>query len=69
LLKIDIEGAELAALNGMRRTLDRFRPRAIICETPERGPAVEFLRTLGYRVSVLDKIPGGVPNLLFEVAS
>ena len=33
------------------------------------GPAVEFLRTYGYRVSVLDKIPGGVPNLLFEVES
>jgi hypothetical protein len=57
--KIDIEGAELAALHGMRRTLDRFRPRAIICETPEHGPAVEWLRSFDYRV----------PNLLFEVAS
>jgi FkbM family methyltransferase len=69
MLKIDIEGAELAALHGMRRTLDRFRPCTIVCETHEDGPAVEFLRTYGYRVSVLDRIPGGVPNLLFEVES
>ena len=69
LLKIDIEGAELAALHGMRRTLERVRPHAIICETPEHGPAVEWLRSFDYRVSVLDRIPGGVPNLLFEVAS
>ena len=67
LIKIDVEGAELAALQGMRRTLERFRPPAIVCETQEHGPAVQFLRSFGYRVRVLDRIPGGVPNLLFEV--
>ena len=69
LLKIDVEGAELAALHGMRRTLERLRPRTIICETAEHGPAVEVLRSFGYGVSVLDRIPGGVPNLLFISAS
>jgi FkbM family methyltransferase len=67
LIKIDVEGAELPALHGMRRTLERLRPPAIICETEEGGPAVEFLCSFGYRVRVLDRIPGGVPNLLFEV--
>jgi FkbM family methyltransferase len=67
LIKIDVEGAELSVLHGMRRTLERLRPQAIVCETPEDGPAVEFIRSFGYRVRVLDRIPGGIPNLLFEV--
>jgi hypothetical protein len=34
-----------------------------------RPVRVGDLRMLDYRVSILDRIPGGVPNLLFEVAS
>ncbi len=30
-IKLDIEGAEMAALNGMKRTLTRARPRLTVC--------------------------------------
>ena len=54
LVKIDVEGAELAVLEGMRETIAAHRP-AIICELHETHR--EFLAAvakLGYRASNLD---------------
>lgn len=59
LVKIDVEGAELAVLEGMRQTLERARP-TIICELDDETPAElekkcrrveEFLAAYDYRVS------------------
>ncbi len=56
-VKIDVEGAELRVLTGMRRTLEEHRPRVMVIETIERhlnraGSSVpdvdRFLRNLGY---------------------
>ena len=66
LMKIDVEGAETHVLSGMRRAFDTVPPRRIICETPLDSLAVKLLRGRGYRVSMLDEIRGGIPNLLFE---
>lgn len=54
LVKIDIEGAELAALEGMAATLERHRP-AVICEL--HGTHAEFagfMSAHGYRVVNLE---------------
>jgi FkbM family methyltransferase len=66
MMKIDVEGAEAEVLSGMSATLTSLRPKRIICETPIASDAVRMLRDRGYRVSTLDEIPGGIPNLLFE---
>ena len=66
LMKIDVEGAESRVLAGMSSTLTRLRPARIICETPIESEAAKMLRDRGYRASVVDEIPGGIPNLLFE---
>ena len=66
LMKIDVEGAESRVLAGMSSTLARFRPAQIICETPIESEAAKMLRDRDYRASVVDEIPGGIPNLLFE---
>jgi FkbM family methyltransferase len=56
-VKIDVEGAEMHVLEGMRRTLERERPRVIVVETIEThmrraGSTVAaihaFMRDLGY---------------------
>lgn len=56
-IKIDVEGAEMHVLEGMRRTLERKRPRMIVVETIEThlrraGSTVAvihaFMRDLGY---------------------
>lgn len=56
-VKIDVEGAEVRVLTGMRRTLERHRPRMMVIETIERhlnraGSSVSdvdgFMRDLGY---------------------
>ncbi|HSC28323.1 MAG TPA: FkbM family methyltransferase [Vicinamibacterales bacterium] len=69
LIKIDVEGAEMDVLAGMEQTIGRLRPRRIICETLPEGEADAFLRARGYARTVLDEIPGGIPNLLFERTS
>ena len=66
LMKIDVEGAEAYVLAGMSAAFETLRPARIICETPLESDAVRMLRDRGYRVSTLDAIPGGIPNLLFE---
>ena len=65
-MKIDVEGAEAQVLAGMSAAFESLRPARIICETPLESDAVRMLRDRGYRVSTLDEIPGGIPNLLFE---
>jgi FkbM family methyltransferase len=66
LIKIDVEGAELHVLTGMTGTLASNPPRALICETMPDSAAARRLRDCGYRSSIVDDIPGGIPNLLFE---
>ena len=66
LMKIDVEGAESRVLAGMSSTLTHCRPARIICETPIESEAAKMLRDRGYRASVVDEIPGGISNLLFE---
>ncbi|WP_131746506.1 FkbM family methyltransferase [Frankia sp. Cppng1_Ct_nod] len=62
-VKIDVEGAELAALAGMAASLTTFRPRALIVECRERllaragtgsGELTGFLAGLGYRSTDTD---------------
>ena len=66
LMKIDVEGAEAQVLRGMRETLARRPPRRIVCETMPGSEAARWLSAHGYDESMLDEIPGGIPNLLFE---
>jgi FkbM family methyltransferase len=57
-IKIDIEGGELAALRGAKKTLDRFRPWLILEIVEENcrwagyspGDIIDFLKTLRYEV-------------------
>jgi FkbM family methyltransferase len=53
-IKIDVEGHELAALQGARATLERDRPVLFVeVESASGGdrtaPVLDYLRTLGYR--------------------
>jgi FkbM family methyltransferase len=62
LLKMDIEGAELEALEGARAVLTRYRPLVLIQAYHARGDArtlercVSFLNALGYRCA--ESVPG-----------
>jgi FkbM family methyltransferase len=58
-VKIDVEGAEMHVLSGMRRSLQRHRPRMLVVETIEghlrrAGATISdvhtFMRDLGYAV-------------------
>jgi len=54
-VKIDVEGAELRVLAGMRDTLEQHRP-ALICELHGTAPEVcDFLEALGYRLEALEQ--------------
>jgi FkbM family methyltransferase len=68
LIKIDVEGAETRVVKGMARLLTNQPPPRIICETSHDSDACRLLLEREYRMSMLDEIPGGVPNLLFERA-
>jgi FkbM family methyltransferase len=59
-VKIDVEGAELAVLHGMAQTIARHGP-AIICELHDtHAEFVEFMDSCGYRVINLEgTIPVG----------
>jgi FkbM family methyltransferase len=56
-LKIDVEGHELAVLRGARQTLERHRPAILVeCEARHRRdgdvrPVFDFLQSLGYEGS------------------
>lgn len=53
-VKIDVEGAELAVIEGMRATLAQHRP-AIICELHEtQREFVRAMEELGYWTTNLD---------------
>lgn len=55
LVKIDVEGAELLALDGMAYTLDTFRPELIIEVMPETvRPVIARLESHGYGCLVID---------------
>lgn len=62
LIKMDIEGAEIEALEGMRETLARFRPVLLVQAYHLRGGirtyerCESFLRSLGYRCH--EAVPG-----------
>lgn len=54
LVKIDVEGAEIDVLEGMRRTIEEHRP-AIVCELHDTAAAfVETMEGLGYVISNLE---------------
>lgn len=50
-VKIDVEGAELAVLEGMTKTLARSRP-ALLVETSDPAPILEMLEPLDYEACV-----------------
>lgn len=53
-VKIDVEGAELSVLEGMKSTLERHRP-AVICEVHgTHAQFAQFMREHGYRVINLE---------------
>jgi FkbM family methyltransferase len=50
-VKIDVQGAELAVLRGMRRTLERERPILLVEDSPETPAIAQELHPIGYRGS------------------
>lgn len=76
IVKIDIEGAELAAFRGMDRILRRDRP-VILLELNSRTlrdyhgveprELVEFLRSYGYRLAEAESMLSGAPAMIGDV--
>jgi len=55
-LKIDVEGAEEAVLNGAREVLSRLQPGLIVVECElDPGRIGSLLKDCGYRVSAIDE--------------
>lgn len=62
-VKIDVEGAEAAVLNGMRRTLTEDRPGVLVelhDDLSPDHPALSTLRAHGYGIRYLDR-PSQIP--------
>lgn len=53
-IKLDVEGSELEVLQGMRKSLDRFRPRFVVCETSLDGKVSAFLESCGYQAAPIE---------------
>jgi FkbM family methyltransferase len=53
LVKLDVEGGERDALEGMRESLRRWRPRAVVVELKDSDdrPVRDLLRELGYEAT------------------
>jgi FkbM family methyltransferase len=76
IVKMDIEGAELTALQGMERILTRDRP-VILLELNSRTlreyhgveprDLVEYLRSFGYRLAEAQSMLTGTPTMIGEV--
>jgi FkbM family methyltransferase len=74
-IKMDVEGAELSALNGMRATIERHRPKIVMEVNPPMlatfGVTIDdvwqFLRARGYRIHAFEpwqeRDPFPVPDL------
>ena len=54
MIKLDVEGAEMQVLRGMRGSLERFKPANIIVETSMEGEVAKYLQDLGYRPEPLE---------------
>lgn len=75
-VKIDVEGAELAVLEGMMATLARSRPALLIETSAEVSRVVELLAPLGYEAHayrplenrVVPYTGGAATNVLFTSA-
>ncbi len=67
-IKMDIEGAERVALEGSRRTIERFRPRMAICtyhlvDDPTAVPEVALGLQPDYRIHARQMdVNQGKPN-------
>ena len=66
LIKLDIEGFELEALRGLKRTLERHAP-VVVCELTneflheigqDARELLQFMESLGYRCRSLELVPG-----------
>lgn len=58
-MKVDVEGAEYAALKGARRILEKHRP-VLFLDTHQREahePTLSLLQELGYKFEILDGKP------------
>jgi FkbM family methyltransferase len=69
LVKLDVEGDELRALQGMERSLRELRPRALVVEartdTGAPGEVAAFLECAGYRPTGIELFSG---NRVFRPA-
>jgi len=74
IIKLDIEGAEVIALQGAMKTIMRFKPKIIMECNKIQFKRISFLRKFGYssylfnqegRLIKIKKLEKGVPNLFW----
>ena len=58
-VKIDVEGAELGVLEGLRETIERCHPALMIERSERIGQVVELLGACGYEAFVYDQATEG----------
>ena len=54
MIKLDVEGAELQVLRGMKESLHRYKPAYIIVETSLDGEVSHLLQSVDYRAEPLE---------------